>query len=153
MFRIQRTDNQVAVGYVVFQQRGTDVSILRHIPCSDIGRDTISLQTVASHQHAAIVLRHALAVAIFIVQRQHHPNTYRTLAHVSIGLTLHRRLGHHVDIVLRLLAFGKRNLDNVTFLQFVARSLHLRIGINQFLHRNAIVTGYAEDGLFALYLV
>lgn len=74
---IQGTDNQVAVCGVFIQQRDADVGTFSNIPGAYVGGDALSTQTVTGHEHATVVLNHALAVTVFIVQGQHDTDAQR----------------------------------------------------------------------------
>ena len=96
-------------------------------------RDAEFLNTVARHQHTAIVFYHSLAVAINVVQWQHHSQSDRTLTYV-VGLILYSfaLLGSYY------LECRIRNLQHGSFLQRVARLTHLRVGLHQLFYRDVI---------------
>ena len=99
-----------------------------------IHRDTQLLQTVAGHQHATVVLRHPFAVAIKIMQGEHHAQTDGAITHI-IGPTLRGRL-HGLGDDRRLTRI--RNPQDESLLQLVAGRLHLRVGLDQFLDRKTV---------------
>ena len=117
------TEPNVAVGSMRIFQNLIDIRVFSYIPCTDICRDAVSTQAVASHQYASIVFHHTLAVAIDIMQGQH--DTYTNLALSHIGLQ-NLRLGRHADFLCRRFrcciggSRGEWNLDVVALLQFVA---------------------------------
>ncbi len=86
LLRVQRTDNDVTVGSTRVAEHLADVTVLCQVPGTDVGRYTIQFQTVAGHQHAAIVFHHAFAVTIDVVQGQHDTHSDFTLAHILVGL-------------------------------------------------------------------
>ena len=138
-------------------QRLLDVAIFRNVPRTDVCRDTVGLQTVASHQHATVVLHHTLAVASIVVQGQHHADAYGALTHV---FSLCGRLRGHLWCLeccaghtFRLLSAGIGYLDIVTLLQLVARGVHLWVGLDELVDGQTVLAGYAKDGLLALHLV
>ena len=52
----------------------------------DIHRDTRLLKTIASHKDAPIVFHHPFAIAIDVMQWQHHSHTDSTLANIVRGI-------------------------------------------------------------------
>ncbi len=151
---VQRPDYQVAPCRVLVPKRLGNVGILRHVPRPYVHRYAVLLQTVAGHEHSAIVFHHALSVAIHIMQRQHHAHTYLPLPHVHIlGLL---RLGYGCGAGRRLrcgIGSGIRNKYGFALFQLIVGTGHLGIGLYQLFHGNPIVAGYAEDGFLLLYLV
>ena len=133
VFSVQRTDNQVASGSLRVVQHLTDIAVLRHVPGTDICRDAIGPQTVAGHQHATIVLYHALAVAIDGVKGKYHTHAYLALTQIRGTALACGRRRHGGGVVLINLGNGltlrERYLDDVALLQFVAGLVHLGIGI------------------------
>ena len=69
--RIEGTDDEVAGCYGRILEHFADIAILGRVPRMDVDGESAFLQTVAGHQHAAVVFHHASAVAIVVVQRQH----------------------------------------------------------------------------------
>lgn len=141
----------VALGGGVVAQGFAYVGVLGHVPCVHVDRDAVVAQTVARHEHATIVFHHALAVAILVVQRQHHPHPNGFWLGVGHGLFLRRVLCR------RLWLCGccrrERYEDVFALLQFIPRLLHLGIGVEQLLDGQSVVFGYPEYSLLALHLV
>ena len=148
LLRVERTDNQVALSSRLVVQYLIDVTILSCIPGMDVNRNATLLQTVASHQHTTVVLHHALAITIHIVQWQHHTQSDGTLTYI-IG-SIHIGLFGYGGCYLQ---GSKRNLQHVAFLQFVTRLVHLRVSLHQLLDGKIIHTRYAEDGFLLLYFM
>ena len=130
------------------------ISILSQVPRTDIGRDAINAQTVASHQDATIVLYHAFAVAIIIVQRQHHAYSNSSLAHVAI---YNDRFSRHLrlwgDFFQLRMVRREWYFDVVTLAQLIAWRLHFRISLYQFIDGQSIVTSYTKNGFLTFYLM
>ena len=148
LLRVERTDNQVALGSSLIIQNLVDIAVLSSIPGMDVNRNATLLQAVASHQHTTVVLYHALAVAIHIVQRQHHTQSDGTLTYI-IG-SIHIGLFGYGGCYLQ---GSKRNLQHVAFLQFVARLAHLGVSLHQLFDGEIIHTRNAEDGFLLLHLM
>ena len=148
LLRVERTDNQVALGSSLIIQYLVDITVLSCIPGMDVNRNATLLQAVASHQHTTVVLHHALAIAIHVVQRQHHTQSDGTLTYIidsiHIGFFCHRCC-HLLD--------SKRYFQHVAFLQFVTRLVHLGVSLHQLLDGKIIHTRYAEDGFLLLYFM
>ena len=157
LFAVKRTNNQVAVGSMGIGQNAFYVSVFRNVPCPDVCRDAVCLQAVASHQHAAIELHHALAVTILVVQGQHDSDANLPVANVrSLHVGLRRQLWRQGSSRgSGRLGISRRigNLDVVALFQLIARAVHLRIGIDEFLNGDSIFTGDAKNGLLAFHLV
>ena len=157
---IKRTEDKVALAGTLLQQSGTDIRIDRHIPGMNIGRNTVLLQIVTCHQDATVILHHALAVAIHIMQRQHHANLHG-VADGSCRLGSSRsnrflagsRSSGSCLLVWILLSLGIRDKQGGSFLEHVSLLLHLRIGIHEFRKRQSITAGDTEDGIFLLHRI
>ena len=128
-----------------------------------IDTDAHFLQTVAGHQHATVILHHALAVAVDIVQRQHHPQTDGSVPHVIVfflcGLGCHLCLMalRHLLTLVRLLGLGtmlrEGDLYFHSLFQLEVGHPHLGIGLNQFVDGDLIHSGDAEDGLLTFHFM
>ena len=164
---IERTEDDVALVGTFLQQGGTDIRIYRHVPGMNIGRDSLLLQLIASHQQSAVVLHHSLSVAIHIVQRQHHANLHGVAHHGRRSSTLGRRKSPRARscgssrspgsiprlllVLLQILLI--RNKQGGTLLQDVALLLHLRIRLHQFRQRQSVLVGNAKHRILLLHRI
>ena len=148
LLRVQRTDYQVALSGSLVLKYLVDVCILGSIPSMHIDRHTQFLDTVACHQYSAIVLHHALAVAIHIVQRQHHAQSDGALAQIVGHVLVYRFRRRGLCLQCSIWYLKHR-----TLFQFVARSIHLGVSFQQLLDGDIIHTRNAEDSLLLLHLV
>ena len=161
---IKRTDNQVAIGSSGIRQQLGDIGILSRIPGMHIHRDAQFLQTIAGHQHTTVILHHPSAVAIDIMQGQHHAQADGAVSDARIitsrtsltSLTSITRTARHARTarIACTASFSRiGNLQHGALLQFVARLLHLRVGLQQFLDGQVIHPGDTKDRLLTLHLM
>ena len=127
----------------------------------NIGRNTVLLQIVTRHQDATVILHHALAVAIHIMQRQHHANLHgvadcccRLDSSRSSRFLAGSSRSSGCRLLIRIfLSLGIRNKQSGSLLEHVSLLLHLRIGIHELRKRQAIAVGDTEDGIFLLHCI
>ena len=81
---IKWTKDDVALVSAFLQECIPDISINRNVPGMHIYIGALLLQGFASQQRTAVILHHSLAVAIYIVQRQHHAYLYRISGNSSL---------------------------------------------------------------------
>ena len=161
---IERSDDEVAAGCVGVGQHLINIVVLGRVPGVHVDGDALLLQAVAGHEHATVVFRHAPAVAVDVVQRQHHAQADGAVPDIVsrpqllavVGGRLALRLLSRLALRLgALLALGlrERDVQHHAFLQLIAGGVHLRVGLDELLDGQAIVVGDAEDGLLLLHLV
>ena len=135
LFRVERANNQVAPCSSRILQYLIDITVLSSVPSMHIDGEALFLQTVAGHQHPSIVFHHTSPVAIDIMQRKHHSQSYLTVTYiVSLGGSLlcgFTSLCCTLSLLCFLNRLRIRDIQNHSFLKFIAWLLHLRIRINQ----------------------
>ena len=132
-----------------------DIRFLSYIPRTDVCGNATSTQAVACHQYTTIVFHHTFPVAIDVMERQHDAYTNLTLSHIGL---YHFRFSGHIDFLCRRRCRHQTirriwYLDKIALFQFVARRVHIRIRINQFLNGKTIITSYAKYGFPTLHFV
>ena len=144
LLRVERTEDDVALAGTVLQEGLANIGVDGNIPGSDVGGDAGASEAVAGQEHAAIVFHHAAAVAVDIMQGQHHSHTNGSLTDVC-ALRLLGLLALSLQVGRGL---GERDEDGFALLQLVVVGLHSRIGCHKFVYRKIILLGDAVDGVF-----
>ena len=155
--RIERTEDDVALGCSRIGKRSSHIGVNGHVPCLHVGLDALRLKAVTCHQHAAIILHHALSVAVNIVKRKHHAHTHHAHFLLLAGSGRRRRsrtrdlrrLRRGVHLAHR----GERDEELVALLKHIVRLLHAGIGVLKFVYGDIEFLGNAVYRVFLLHLV
>ena len=155
LFAVQRADDDVAVGSIRLLQGLVHVCPLLHIPCMHVDSDAVLRHTVAGQKQSTVILHHAAAVTVLVVERQHHAHLH------FLSLCCGERCGGGSSLCAgrsrRISLSGSirphRYVDIVAFLQFIPWHAHLGIGCLELIDGYAILFGNAIACLTFLYFM
>ena len=146
---VERTEDDVALGGLGIARKLRDVVVDGYVPGVHIDVVSGALQAVAAHEQATVILRHAAAIAVDVVQGEHHTHTQGGGSGLLHGLGHGSGLGRWCDGRFG----GVGNEDAVAFLQRVVGRLHLGIGGAQLVFGQAKFLGNAIHRVFLLHLI
>ena len=76
---VERAKDDVEGSGVGVEERRADIGVLGYVPGVDVGVDAFGLHLIEGEEQTTVVLHHPTAIAIVVVQRQHHAHADRAI--------------------------------------------------------------------------